>query len=114
MHFESDKEPKPLSDDIRVVLFQATRELLANIAKHAHARNARVSIFKDNSHIRINVEDDGVGFDFTEAEAHVGSSDGGFGLFSIRERMKYLGGCLECESGEGRGTSISLRAPLKQ
>ena len=41
LHFESDKQPKPLADDIRVVLFQATRELLANIAKHARARSGR-------------------------------------------------------------------------
>ena len=47
------------------------------------------------------MEDDGVGFDFTGTEARVGSRDGGFGLFSIRERLKYLGGCLECASGAG-------------
>ena len=110
---ESDKQPKPLADDIRVVLFQATRELLANIAKHARARTGKVSITRQDNQIRIDVEDDGVGFDFTGAEARVGSRDGGFGLFSIRERMKYLGGCLECASGEGRGTRMSLVAPLK-
>ena len=114
IHFESDKELKPMGDDIKVVLFQATRELLVNIAKHASARNAWVSVRKGNGNIRINVEDDGIGFDFAEAESRIGRSDGGFGLLSIRERINYLGGHLECESGEGRGTRISLVVPLRQ
>jgi signal transduction histidine kinase len=103
-----------MGDDIKVVLFQSTRELLVNIAKHAGARNAWVSVRKDNGNIRINVEDDGIGFDFAEAESRIGRSDGGFGLLSIRERINYLGGHLECESGEGRGTRISLVVPLRQ
>jgi signal transduction histidine kinase len=111
---ENDKQPKPLSDDIRVVLFQATRELLRNIAKHARACTGKVSLTRQNNQIRIDVEDDGVGFDFAETESQVGSKEGGFGLFSIRERLKYLGGCLECESREGSGTRISLIAPLKE
>ena len=114
IHFESNKELKPMGDDIKVVLFQSTRELLVNIAKHAGARNAWVSVRKDNGNIRINVEDDGIGFDFAEAESRIGRSDGGFGLLSIRERINYLGGHLECESGEGRGTRISLVVPLRQ
>ena len=114
IHFECDKELKPMGDDIKVVLFQSTRELLVNIAKHAGARNAWVSVRKDNGNIRINVEDDGIGFDFAEAESRIGRSDGGFGLLSIRERINYLGGHLECESGEGRGTRISLVVPLRQ
>ena len=114
LHFESDKQPKPLADDMRVILFQATRELLVNIAKHAVPGPARYPLTRQDNQIRINVEDDGAGFDITGTEARVGSRDGGFGLFSIRERMKYLGGCLECASGEGRGTRMSLVAPLKK
>jgi signal transduction histidine kinase len=47
------------------------------------------------------------------AEAKLGSNGGGFGLFSIRERLKHLGGSLELCSGAGRGTRISIIAPLK-
>ena len=111
--FANDQQQKPLDDDIQSMLFQATRELLVNVAKHAQARRAHVSIQRDDSHVCINVDDDGIGFDMSAAEKKMGS-EGGFGLFSIRERLKYLGGSLECNSQAGQGTRISLIAPLKQ
>jgi len=111
--FENTLQSAPLDDDMRVILFQATRELLVNVAKHAGAKSARVCLKKNDSHIRINVEDDGAGFDMAAAEQRVGKN-GGFGLFSIRERLKYLGGSLECDSRQGCGTRISLVAPMKK
>jgi PAS domain S-box-containing protein len=113
IHFENKLQAAPLDNDMRVILFQATRELLVNVAKHAGAKSARVCLEKNDSHIRINVEDDGSGFDMAEAERRIGKN-GGFGLFSIRERLKYLGGRLECDSQQGRGTRISLVAPMKK
>ena len=113
INFENSMNAAPLDDDMRVILFQATRELLVNVAKHAGAKSARVCVEKNGRCIRINVEDDGVGFDMAEAERRVGKN-GGFGLFSIRERLKYLGGSLECDSQQGCGTRISLVAPLKK
>ena len=112
--FANDPQQKPLDDDIRVVLFQAARELLVNVAKHAQADTARLSIERSDNQVRINVEDDGIGFDMAAAEAKLGSNGGGFGLFSIRERLKHLGGSLECSSQAGQGTRISIIAPLKQ
>jgi len=64
--FEDDGQPKLLSEDVRVLLFQAARELLVNIAKHAKAPNAKVSITRDGNQIRVDVEDDGVGFESAE------------------------------------------------
>jgi signal transduction histidine kinase len=113
INFENSMNAAPLDDDMRVILFQATRELLVNVAKHAGAKSARVCVEKNGRCIRINVEDDGVGFDMAEAERRVGKN-GGFGLFSIRERLKYLGGRLECDSQQGCGTRISLVAPMKK
>ena len=107
--FEDDGQHKPLDDDVRVVLFQAVRELLVNVAKHAQANSVKVSIQRYDSDIRIGVEDDGVGFDTSE----IGYSTNGFGLFSIRERLDYLGGHLEVRSEPGRGTLVTLVAPLK-
>jgi signal transduction histidine kinase len=111
--FANDRQEKPLDDEIRVVLFQAARELLVNVAKHSQADTARLSVERRDNQVRINVEDDGIGFDMAAAEATVGSNGGGFGLFSIRERLKHLGGCLECSSQAGQGTRISMIAPLK-
>lgn len=109
--FQDDNQPKPLDDVGRVILFQATRELLFNVVKHAQARNAQVSIRKDqNNAIRIDVEDDGVGFEKTKL-ASAESSWNGFGLFSIRERLKPLGGRIEIESEPGKGTRVAIILP---
>jgi signal transduction histidine kinase len=110
--FEDDKQEKPMDDDTKILIFRAVRELLTNIAKHAQTQKAKVSIGRDNTNIRVCVEDDGVGF--IPSETILGKSKStGFGLFSIKERLEQLGGNLEIESILGRGTQITLVAPLK-
>jgi PAS domain S-box-containing protein len=109
--FEDDEQPKPLHDDIRITLFQAVRELLVNVAKHAQAHNVKVSMGRDDGHIRITVEDDGIGFDFLSIGSRWSRTEG-IGLFSIHERLVSLGGHLEVESEPGHGTRVTLVAPL--
>jgi PAS domain S-box-containing protein len=108
----NDRQFKPLDDDMRVLLFKAVRELLVNVVKHADAQNAKVYIKRDGNNIRVEVEDDGVGFDMTEFSFSV-SRDGGFGLFNMRERLEHLGGHFEIKSKTGHGTQVTLAAPLK-
>ena len=109
---ESDQEPKPLGDDMRVLLYQAVSELLINVVKHARAHHTIVRILRDEGRIRVSVEDDGVGFDASRtATQQVLAS--GFGLFSIRERLHHVGGELVIESEHARGTRATLVAPLK-
>jgi len=110
---EDDKLPKPLDDDIRVVLFQAVRELLMNVAKHARAHGARVSMRRRDHYLHVTVEDDGVGFDASKADARRRTTTG-FGLFSIRERLEHLGGQVSIEPLPHRGTRVSLIAPLRE
>jgi signal transduction histidine kinase len=111
--FEDDGLPKPLDDDIRVILFRNVRELLINVVKHARAKKIKVSIQKIGSRIRVCVEDDGVGFDSTKAESLITSKEA-FGLFSIRERLEHLGGNLEIKSSPGCGCRITITSPLKR
>jgi PAS domain S-box-containing protein len=113
VEFEDDGEPKPLDEDVRILLFRDVRELLINVVKHASAHKVKVSIRKVGSEIHIRVEDDGWGFD-TKKVAATAVREGGFGLFSIRERLGQLGGHLEIESEPGCGTKATLIAPLKQ
>ncbi len=110
--FEDDRQPKPMNEEIRLTLFKATRELLINIVKHAQASKAKVSIWREDNSIRIRVEDDGVGFSTSE-DKQLGKTTG-FGLFNIRERIKYLGGDMVIESEPGRGTRVTLSAPLEE
>ena len=108
--FEDDRQSKPMSDEIRISLFKAVRELLINIAKHAKVHKAMVSIRREDNIIRVIVEDNGVGFPIPEDKPF--TKIGGFGLFSIRERLRHLGGNFEIESKPGQGTRITLVAPL--
>ncbi len=109
--FETDRAPKPLPDDSNVVLYHAVRELLFNVIKHAEASRARVGVRAEEGFVRITVEDNGVGIDTTGFGETFGAS-GGFGLFSIHERLNHLGGSLAIESDAVRGTRVIVVAPL--
>lgn len=110
--YESDHKPKPMDEDLKVFLFQAIRELMANVGKHARAANAKVTVRRNNGTLSIGVEDDGVGFNVSELDSIRGGNVG-FGLFSIRERLYHLGGSFEITSKSGAGTKIRLTAPMK-
>jgi PAS domain S-box-containing protein len=110
--FHDDGVSKPIAHDIQVLLFHAVRELLTNIVKHAKAKHIRVNIHHFDERIRIEVRDDGVGFDPLKP-SHSENDSGGFGLFKIHESLGYAGGRLEIESAVGKGTTAVLEAPLK-
>ena len=111
--FESDGRPKPLDDDIKVLLFQAVSELLVNVVKHAQARNLKVCIRRDDGHLQVRVDDDGQGFEMGRLKPRLGKYHG-FGLFSIRERLKPFGGTLEVKSAPHRGTRVIVSVPVKE
>ena len=109
--FKSNTETELTRQDLRVLLFQAARELLTNVAKHAQAKNAAIEIERTGTEVRMVITDDGIGFDATTTMA-VSKQSRGFGLFSIRERFHYLGGKINIETAAGRGTKILLTLPL--
>jgi PAS domain S-box-containing protein len=109
--FRTDNRPKPVTGDVRVVLFRGVREVLQNVVKHAQARSVGVSVGRDGETVLVEVQDDGVGFD-AEKALSIHDADRGFGLFDVRERLDYLGGSLTIQSEPGKGTTVVLRAPL--
>ena len=110
-HYVDDGRSKPLDHDIRIMLFQVANELLTNVAKHAKARSVTVATAREENAIRLTIEDDGVGFDTATLGLKWGRTDG-FGLFSIRERLKYVNGSIEFESQPGKGTCVVVKGPL--
>ncbi len=100
----------PVTDkEMRVLLFQIVRELLFNVFKHAGTDRAVVTLQKgENETLIICVIDEGRGFDLAAAEARY---DGGFGLFSVRERLGLFGGQIEINSAPGAGTHITINSP---
>jgi CheY-like chemotaxis protein len=104
-----------LPEDQAVLLYQCVRELLINSSKHAGTGNARVTMERGDGNVRIIVGDDGGGFDLAAAAittASGGTTASKFGLFSIRERMRALGGSFHIESSPGQGTTATLLLPL--
>jgi signal transduction histidine kinase len=71
-----------------------------------------ISVRRDGASIRVEVTDDGCGFDASQISSRWGRAEG-FGLFSIRERLKHVNGMLYVMSRPGEGTSVTLLAPLQ-
>jgi signal transduction histidine kinase len=110
--FETDREPKPLAPETKVVLYRSVEELLHNVVKHAEARSVQVGVRRDQHRIEIVITDDGRGYDF--AAVYKGGARGrGYGILSIREQLLAIGGRLEVDTAPGRGTACLLVAPLE-
>lgn len=111
---ECTLEELRLPEEQALLLFQSVRELLLNAAKHAGSSHATVSVNHRNGMLHIAVADQGKGFDPSHvanspSSAHLSSK---FGLFSIRERMRALGGRFEIVSAVGKGTTGVLELPV--
>jgi PAS domain S-box-containing protein len=110
-----DREATPIPDDQSSLLFQSVRELLINTSKHAGTLDAHVVVEEQNGWISIEVRDQGVGFDeraLTAETSDHGTLSSKFGLLSIRERMRALGGAFEIRSSPGLGTTAFLHLPV--
>jgi PAS domain S-box-containing protein len=108
---QTDRSAKIMSDELRVLLFQTIRELLGNAVKFAGARNIKLFIAREDGSLRVKMEDDGLGTGASTDLSQDGPSS--FGIFSIRERLKYLGGRLDVATETGWGTRVTLQVPLK-
>ncbi|HKK92989.1 MAG TPA: PAS domain S-box protein, partial [Longimicrobiales bacterium] len=95
-------------EGMRVLLFQIVRELLFNVVKHADTDRATVTLDEADEGLIITVSDEGTGFDPATLKP---KTEGGFGLFSVRERLRLYGGTLEIESAPGAGTRMTATIP---
>jgi PAS domain S-box-containing protein len=102
---------RTLGQDMEVMIFLVVKELVQNIVKHSGARNASIGIVEERDDIKVIVTDDGQGFDVGSVGA-VGL-DSGFGLFSIRERVKSYNGKIRIESAPGKGSEVTVLLPKK-
>ncbi len=112
IEFIDDKKSKPLDETSRILLYQAVRELIFNIIKHAKAKKILVLINRIKDSVQIIIKDNGIGFNIKQLHFSKKSTTG-FGLFSIQERMNHHKGSFSIESKPGRGTKVTLMTPLK-
>ncbi|WP_436759545.1 sensor histidine kinase [Streptosporangium sp. V21-05] len=101
--FEARGESRPLSAPIEVVLVRAAQEGLANVRKHAAARSVTVSIAYRDGSVRLEVRDDGRGFEPSGGE--------GYGLRGMRARVEQVGGTLTVAGPPGEGTVLEVVVP---
>jgi signal transduction histidine kinase len=94
-----------LPEDIETALYRIVQESLTNVAKHAGAATASVTVHRRPRVVSIVVEDDGAGFDPTRVTD-------GLGLTSMRERAELVSGTVRVESRPGGGTTIAVEVPL--
>jgi PAS domain S-box-containing protein len=131
---ETPRQPlAPPPHDVAILMYQAVRELLMNIGKHARARRAWVRMWQADGQLRLYVEDDGRGFGAMAQPRRGGAaagpngkvradgwaaapspSDSGFGLFSIRTRLEHLGGSMGIETRPEGGGRVTMAVPLEQ
>jgi PAS domain S-box-containing protein len=104
---------RPADQGLCVILYRNVRELLANVIRHAAAKSVRVLLEDGGDAFRIVITDDGKGCG-PEDLARMGAREGGFGLFSIRERLADYGGELKITSEPGKGCEITMTVPAGQ
>ncbi len=104
-----DRRAEPQSEATRVLLYKCIHELLFNTVKHANTQRAQVTMSREGIELRVIVRDEGVGFDAQAAMTQDG--EGGFGLSSIHERIRLLGGSFFVESRIGHGSRFELLVP---
>jgi signal transduction histidine kinase len=108
IEFAHEAVPAPLPSDVALCLFRVTEEGLANVAKHSHARSARLHLDGGADGIRLTLEDAGKGFDMTRLDGRRG-----LGLVSMQERLRAVRGTVHVDSVPARGTRIEVWVPAQ-
>jgi signal transduction histidine kinase len=101
--------PSSLPRDAALCLFRIAQEGLRNIARHARAARAKISLRSLNDGLQLTISDDGVGFDPARTRKRVSLGHAG-----MRQRVLLLGGRVKINSSPGRGTTIEAWVPMKE
>ncbi len=104
--FHHDVRFKRLVPPLESAAFRIVQEAIANACRHSRSPGVSVELVQRGDRLHIEVRDQGVGFDPNVVE------ETRFGLRSIRERARLLGGRAEIQSAPGSGTSISVELPV--
>ncbi len=110
VNFEAEPKTYKIEDFNKTVLFRIAQESLANIAKHAQAKEVWVNIKTFKDQVELKIKDNGVGFNPSKVQNQSGS--GRIGLIGMRERIKLTEGTIEIVSAPNKGTVVVARVPV--
>lgn len=100
-----------LPPEVESTLFRFTKGAIGNIAQHSRAKNAAIVLEYQDDELLLQISDDGEGFDVSKI-TNVEESGRGRGVFTMKERVRLLGGTCSIESQPGRGTTVRARVPM--
>ena len=102
VEFQAD-DLEPMSATVEEALYNIAREALNNILRHAQASNVAIRLVQNDSLVKLEIQDDGVGFD-----PSIKSRPGRLGLKGMEEKVSQMGGSLIVSSKPGEGTTIRM------
>jgi two-component system sensor histidine kinase UhpB len=105
--FYADAGQEEIPADVALCLYRVAQEALHNIAQHAGARHAEVTLTRRNDFLELRIADDGQGFDLAAARQR-----GGLGLISLDERVRLVQGGVRIVTEPRRGTELRVQVPL--
>lgn len=100
-----------LSAEVELLLFRIAQEALSNVWRHSQATRGEILVEFDRGKTRITVKDNGKGFDLPSSVGEL-ARDGKLGLTGMQERARLLGGSAKVESEPGKGTTVTIEAPI--
>lgn len=101
-----------LRTEVEVALLRTAQSALSNVRLHAGATRVVVTLTDDHDSVRLDISDDGAGFDVAAWERDAGAGSSSYGLRFMRARLRELGGGLDVESTLGEGTAVSAHLPI--
>ncbi|HNW72217.1 MAG: sensor histidine kinase [Bacteroidales bacterium] len=107
IHFEAKGDFEKVDKKVKTYIYRLTQEALSNIVKHAEAQRVWITLNRDTGNLVLTIRDDGKGF-----RTDIAGKEGGNGIHNMRERASLLEGQIEIISFPGKGTTITVEAPI--
>ncbi|MBI4499841.1 MAG: PAS domain S-box protein [Gemmatimonadetes bacterium] len=110
-HLEDQLNDRRLPSEVETTCYRVAQEALTNVARHARAREVRVTLAQRDGHVQLRIRDDGVGFDVAHGRERAAAGES-LGLLSMEERVSLAGGTFEVRSTPGSGSEVRVELPI--